>query len=260
MGMEGRLVQVFRNVLHTDLESFDGRFTAYVKQRFAKQLLAMRGDSVHVDPSMPVPALVKLANERPGDFRLQLLVGSALIRRNATDAAIPVIERARTLFPEFPADQGPYPWLAKAYEAKHDLAKAAAVLRDIVDNDEAAYATRLELADVLEQSGDLKGAEQALQGAIYVNPFEVAVHEHLARLAEQVNDHETNVRERRAVLALNPVDLAGALYQLALAQYRAGDDVAARRSVIRALEQAPNYAEAQELLLTIVDAAGGKTS
>jgi Tfp pilus assembly protein PilF len=52
------------------------------------------------------------------------------------------------------------------------------------------------------------------------------------------------------------VDLAGALYQLALAQHRGGENAAARRSVIRALEQAPNYADAQELLLTLVDTTG----
>lgn len=251
--------QVFHDVLHTDLKAFDARFTAYMRQRFAKQLAAMAGDSVRVDATLPVPALVKLADDAPANFRLQLLVGEALIRRNAADAAIPIIERARALFPEFTVDHGPYPWLARAYEAKRDYAKAAAVLRDIADNDESAYATRLELADVLEKSGDLAGAERALEDAIYVNPFEVAVHQHLALLAEQVNDHDTDVRERQAVLALNPVDLAGALYQLALAQHRAGDDAAARQSVIRSLEQAPNYAQAQELLLAIVDAAGGRT-
>ncbi len=251
--------QVFHDVLHTDLKAFDARFTVYMRQRFAKQLAAMAGDSVRVDATLPVPALVKIADAAPGNFRVQLLVGEALIRRNETDAAIPIIERARTLFPEFTVDHGPYPWLARAYEARHDYAKAAAVLRDIADHDESAYATRLELADVLEKSGDLAGAERALEDAIYVNPFEVAVHDHLARLAEQVNDHETDVRERQAVLALNPVDVAGALYQVALAQHRAGDDAAARRSVLRSLEQAPNYAQAQELLLTIVDAAGGKT-
>ncbi len=249
--------EVFHRVLNTDLKSFDARFTAYVRQRFARQLAAMAADSVHVDAALPVPALVKLADGAPANFRLQLLVGNVLIRRNATDAAIPIIERARALFPEFTVDHGPYPWLARAYEAKHDYVHAAAVLRDIADYDEAAYATRLELADVLEKAGDVRGAERALEDAIYVNPFEVAVHEHLARLAEQATDHDTDIRERQAVLALNPVDLAGALYQLALAQHGAGDDAAARQSVIRALEQAPNYAQAQELLLTIVDAAGG---
>jgi Tfp pilus assembly protein PilF len=50
------------------------------------------------------------------------------------------------------------------------------------------------------------------------------------------------------------VDRAEALYRLALAWHDAGDDRQARTSVLRALEEAPNFMPAQELLLTIVDA------
>jgi Tfp pilus assembly protein PilF len=54
-----------------------------------------------------------------------------------------------------------------------------------------------------------------------------------------------------AVLALNPVDEAEARYQLALAWFQAGDMAAARREVLRALEIAPAFEKAQELLLRI---------
>jgi Tfp pilus assembly protein PilF len=54
-----------------------------------------------------------------------------------------------------------------------------------------------------------------------------------------------------AVLALNPVDEAEARYQLALAWFRADDMAAARREVLRALEIAPAFEKAQELLLRI---------
>ena len=53
------------------------------------------------------------------------------------------------------------------------------------------------------------------------------------------------------VVALNPVDRAEALYQLALAHFEAGDAQAARREVLRALEDAPNFEKAQELLLRL---------
>jgi Tfp pilus assembly protein PilF len=53
------------------------------------------------------------------------------------------------------------------------------------------------------------------------------------------------------VVALNPVDRAEALYQLALAYYEAGDGSSARREVLRALEDAPNFEKAQELLLRL---------
>jgi Tfp pilus assembly protein PilF len=58
-------------------------------------------------------------------------------------------------------------------------------------------------------------------------------------------------RERAAVLALDPVDRAEALYQLAYAWNQAGDKAAARREVLKALEIAPSFEKAQALLLEV---------
>ena len=56
-----------------------------------------------------------------------------------------------------------------------------------------------------------------------------------------------------AIVALQPVDMAEARYQLALAHFEAGDVTSARREVLRALENAPNFERAQELLLRITE-------
>jgi Tfp pilus assembly protein PilF len=45
--------------------------------------------------------------------------------------------------------------------------------------------------------------------------------------------------------------MAEARYRVAYALYRSGDSEAARREVLRALEVAPNYSDALDLLLTI---------
>jgi Tfp pilus assembly protein PilF len=61
-------------------------------------------------------------------------------------------------------------------------------------------------------------------------------------------------------VALDPVDRPEALYQLALALLEAGDTKSARREVLRALELAPRFQRAQELLLRlhgVAPAAGG---
>ena len=64
------------------------------------------------------------------------------------------------------------------------------------------------------------------------------------------------VRARRALLALDPVDRAEAFYQLAYAYQRAGDRSSAREQILYALEIAPNYTLAQELLLSLHAAQG----
>jgi tetratricopeptide (TPR) repeat protein len=110
------------------------------------------------------------------------------------------------------------------------------------------------LADLLESLGDAKGASDALDRAMFINPFDPATHQRLATLARAAGDKQRVVRERAAIVALGPVDRADALYQLAQAQHEAGDDVHARTSVLRALEEAPNYEKAQTLLLQLYDA------
>jgi len=70
-------------------------------------------------------------------------------------------------------------------------------------------------------------------------------------LSSRVGDRQRAIRERRAVVDLSPVDRAEAQYQLALAYFEAGDVGAARREVLRALEEAPNFDKAQQLLLKL---------
>ena len=84
-------------------------------------------------------------------------------------------------------------------------------------------------------------------------PYEMELHERLAELNANVGNHSDAVRERAAVVALNPVDRAEALYLLAVAQRDAGESRAARRSVLRALDTAPNYGSALELLLALTE-------
>jgi len=87
--------------------------------------------------------------------------------------------------------------------------------------------------------------------AVYTWPFDPAQHERLAAGYAAAGDNDKVIRERRAVVALNPSDKAGAYYRLALAYRTAGQNDQARQSVLRALEVAPGYAEAQELLLRL---------
>jgi tetratricopeptide (TPR) repeat protein len=112
----------------------------------------------------------------------------------------------------------------------------------------------MRLADVEEKLGNAKAAADALDRLMYINPFDLATHRRLAKLAAASGDRQRTVRERTAIVALNPVDKADAWYQLAQAQHDAGDDLHARTSVLRSLEEAPNYEKAQTLLLTLYEA------
>jgi tetratricopeptide (TPR) repeat protein len=227
---------VFKSVLKIDLAAFDRKFDAYMHERFATPLAGLT------------------------DFIDNMAAGRKLFDAGQYDAALVPLERARALFPQYGGDDGPLWSLAQIYLKRGDTRRAADALKQLTASNEVNYQAQLALADVLQKLGDTKGAAAALDAAIYINPFEMPVHQRLAELAKAAGDPKMVVRERRAVVALAPVDRSEALYQLAVAYREAGDSTAARHTVLRALEDAPNFEKAQTLLLTIHDErmSGGK--
>ena len=112
---------------------------------------------------------------------------------------------------------------------------------------------RIKSADIAGSYESLvaEGSIAALENAIYISPYDAALHTRLAELYARSGNKAGVVRERQVIVALNPVDVAEARYQLALAHYDAGDMSSARQEVLRALEAAPNFERAQELLLKL---------
>lgn len=243
--------EVFKSVLRTDLKAFDKKFDDYVRQRFAVALQAFNSDSIAVSPSQPSDELLKTALTKP-NYPTMMVAAKILVDRGEGALAMGLLENARQIFPENTSGDGPYMPLLRIYQSRPtDEAKMVTLLKDMVRYGITEYEPHLLLADKLEQSGDLAGAADALERAMYINPFDAAVHERMADLYARAGNKAKVVRERRALVGLNPVDRSGAWYRLALAQESAGDVKAALHSVVRSLEDAPNFQLAQELLLKL---------
>ena len=81
----------------------------------------------------------------------------------------------------------------------------------------------------------------------------------LGRLALAANDADAAVRSFKLALIAGAPDLAAAHTDLAQGYLMAGHTVDAKHEVIAALEIAPRFERAQELLLDIVDGTAAKT-
>ena len=187
----------------------------------------------------------------PGDLVGRLRLGAALIREQRFDDAKPHLDAALRIFPEYGGADSPYWYLAQIHRAEGDLERAAAALERLTDFSESNYAAFVMQADLLEQLGRPEQAARSLDKAVLIWPYDIDLHLRLAELHSQVSFFEGAVRERSAVVALNPTDMAEALYLLAVAHQDAGDRMSARRAILQALDLAPNYEEALELLLEI---------
>ena len=85
-----------------------------------------------------------------------------------------------------------------------------------------------------------------------LDPFDAANHSKLGRLKMQAGDARTAVREFRAAIAAGSLDPASAHSDLAESYLAVGDKAQARRAVLAAIEVAPGYPRAQELLLKVI--------
>jgi tetratricopeptide (TPR) repeat protein len=250
--------QVFERVLKTDLASFDKRFDAYMQERFGKIApmirIPARGIAAGSPPGgigAPLGTSLPTGTPDPNDFIGQLTMGRAMLEGGDVDGAVVYFERAKALFPDYAGNDSPRWYLARIHKDRGAFAKAADELRVLTSANENHYEAHIDLADVLQALGDEAGAAAMLDRAMFIYPYDPAMHVRLATLYAKVGDRKRSVRERKAVVALAPVDRAEALYQLALAYHEAGDATAARREVLNALEEAPNFDNAQALLLTL---------
>jgi len=118
------------------------------------------------------------------------------------------------------------------------------------DNVEAAR----QLASLLRQSGvdDPARLRPVYERIVAVDPFDVGAHSTLGHLALQRGDTDTASREFRTALALAPIDRAAALADLAESYFTAGRTADAKKQTLAALEIAPSYERAQDLLLKLV--------
>lgn len=239
---------VFRSALGVEIAAFDRRFDEYVRSRFAVPLATLGPLARSEEPRR---------EGHPGDpkdFAAQLAAGRAALEAGDLENAERFLELAKVMFVEYGGADSPYWYLAQLHQRRGgrvSLLKAAGELERLTALNAGHYQALLELAEVRDSLGDVRGSADALNRAMYAYPLEPAVHRRLAEQAGRLGDWTLAVRERRAVVALAPPDLADAYYELAQASYRAGDLAGARESILRALERAPSFAKAQELLLTI---------
>lgn len=246
--------EAFEEVLGIDAETFDRRFNQYVDESFATPLQALAAtdeESTAAGGDVAPEYLRQRAEANPGSFAAQLSYGIALFEAQQFNEAERHLEAAKQLFPGYADAGSPYGYLAQIAVARGDVGAAVEELEALTGINEKLYEANAELAELYRQAGETEKAAATLERLVYIYPLEIDMHMNLAELYGELEVHDRTIRERHAVVALQPVDMAEAWYQLARAQLDGGDSRGARSSVLRSLEIAPSYPAAQELLLEI---------
>ena len=226
---------VFARVLKSTPEQLDARFAAWLRAKFA----------------VPLRSVTAASGEPAGPFVTAMRSGVALFDAGRMDSARAVLSAAQALFPEYAGANAPAEYLARIARDRGDLRGALDQITRVTTRSERSWDANLLEAELREKLGDSTGAMVPLERLTWISPYDVAAHARLAELAGRASRHALAIRERRAVLALDPPDPLEARYQLARALAASGDTPAARRELLAVLERAPSFEKGQALLLEL---------
>ena len=238
--------QVFKTVYGQDLDTLHKEFEAYLKQRYQFDKV-----DYSFDPRLKSSdhELVEKLREKPNNPFLNYQLGMYYKEQGKLDEAIPLLQKARELFPNYVFPDNPYRALAEIYLKKNQKNLAIKELTELTTRNGKELEPLQLLANLCRETKNYAGAVAALEKIIYISPFDSEVHKKLAsvRLAERKFD--AAIHELQMALNTKPPDLAGAHCDLADAYLQAGRKAEAKQSALAALEIAPNYERAQEILL-----------
>ena len=249
----------FKEAFNATLGDVQDSFDAAMKKKYAPMSAALKRPELPDEPT--VDQLKKLAADNPGSFAVQMRLGQALYEAGNAAEAITALERAATLLPQASGDANPNAMIAQIATKQGDTARAIRALEAVVKVDSSDVESARTLAQLVAKGGDTARTAAAYGVVAELDPFDVQAQIAVGRDAMQKRDAPRAIRAFRSALAAGPPDRAAAHLELAEAHFLAGQLGDAKRETLAALEIAPSFERAQDLLLKIVSAqppgAGG---
>ena len=237
---EGKLVELLRGfgakvptdaniaaVLGTSPEDFDEQFDDYMRDALG-------------------PALDGLPR-----WRSNLKTALERARDGEWAEVIEPAEAAKAAYPQHVGSGSAYMLLANAHDKAGNREAAVAELQEYERRGGRQPETLKKLAGWLEEAERSAEAVYTYEGLIYNWPQDEELHARLGELHLEAGKTDLARREFEVVLALDPLDRATAEYNLARAYVKIGDLASARLHVLQALERAPTFGPALQLLLQV---------
>jgi tetratricopeptide (TPR) repeat protein len=247
---KARTPDILRQVLKLSESDFDREFHAYIEAKARPWEEALSTEN-NLAASLSKEEVVKQLATRD-TFALRIRAAELFAADGDMQTAATHYIRALELFPYATGRGNAYEPLAKLLEQKGDPAQAAIILDKLVKTDENNLEALKNIARIRAALGQRQQALEALEASFYINPFDYTLHAQAGELSLETKNFSQALSEFQAALALEPPNIAEANYNVATAYHALGRQPEAKRAVLRALEAAPRYEKAQELLLRIV--------
>ncbi len=226
-------------------------FDALVAREYDAPLQALKGPELK---EKPTPEQLKtLVVEHPGSVEVQMLYGQSLQAAGDLDGAMAAYEKAATLLPRAGGKGNPNALIARLALQRKDTDRAMRAFESVLRLDPSDVEAARQLAGLVAAKGNDKATEAAFARVVGIDPFDAGSQTIVGRLAMKRNDVPLALRSFRSALAIGPQDRAAAHTDLGEALLASGNRTEAKGQTLSALEIAPSFERAQDLLLKLAE-------
>lgn len=237
-----------------DTEKLDEDFEKYVKGK-ANSFYPDADFSRQDLPERPSPAdLEQWQKDHPNSYFAQRQKTLRLIQLKDWEEALKEAKELESIYPTDSAPGGALDLIAQISSELGDQNTELEYLKkiDSLSSDNVPVLIKL-IANAREKE-DWAALTKYSSKLLAVQPLLASGHEGLIKASVESNNLQNAIGSLNALQEMDPLDPAGLRYELANALYDVESYEAARREVLFALEYAPRYREAQQLLVKIHNA------
>lgn len=269
----------FREVFDLSLAEFDGGFNDWIDRRVEEIGVFVHtedspdegsghGHGIRENSSAILSELYNNASleqhmrarieANASDFQAHLQLGIVLFKEDSYAEAREALLTAYELLPSYRGYPSPPLVLAQIYEAEGDEQARLEWLEILLQGQQHDFSAAMILAEEALVAEEWERADYFIDRAIEVDPYQAEVHHLRARHANAVGDSQQAVTEYEVLMELDITDPVEARTDLAQAYLNNRQFEEARQNILFALENAPSYRRAQEVLLEAIDREGGE--
>ncbi len=227
----------------------DRQFASYAKKEAELFAAGANWEKPDLPPTASVQDWQTWSAQHPKNITGLLMLGKKFIEAQDYRSSLKTLNEVLEIDPtSVPA----YLLQSKAYRELGEFEKEQASLETLTQYDADSVDPLTRLLELTTTNRQWDKAKKYARRLSALNPLIPAPHRYLSIAAEKTGDDPATIESLGVLTRLNPLDRADIHFRLASALFREKDLPMAKRHVLIALEQAPRYREAHQLLLSII--------
>ncbi len=236
------------------LEELDDQFAEYLRAEAEALAPGLDWEQPPADPTLPLPELQAWIESHDDNFYALKIQSQRLMRERKWREAQAPLQRLIEAYPGYVEAGNAYEQLARCYAELGETSEQQAVLKQLAELDDDCLEAYLQLIKFAKEAADWPAMAEYAQRALAVNPLLRSAHQALAEASTALDRPQEAIRSYNALLSFDAADVADVHFRLAQLLQETEDLPAAKRHVLEAIETAPRYRAALELLLELSDA------